>query len=166
MSNIEDKAAPGFWIGFEQVLEFITLFSLVGAINNVLNFLIDKHVPDVVDRTTNSLFYLFRDNDIWLKTNLATLLVSLPVLVIISLILAWQINKKPYLANFRFRKVVVYLILVIAFTMMLGSSSSAVAGYLGGKSVQRIFYHWLVGFLSGLGVFVNYYILTKEDKPV
>lgn len=149
----------GMWLVFHYIILFISLGISALALGGVLHFLVNKYVSDPLDQIS-----YFDFDDYIIRFSLASLLVVFPIFATLFIMAKNQLRKSPTIRNFKTRKVLIYITLVITFLIMVYKLISTVFGFLGGEITIRFILHFLVTFLIAGSIFSYLILEVKEDR--
>ena len=130
--------------------------------------MIDKILPNalasassITDSTGFELVsgFLGVDTTSIVRGYLSALLISYPLFLLLSIELSYLIVKHPTVKNLRSRKILIYITLIAAFLMMLGSIITTIYAFLNGSISTNILGHVAVTILIAGSIFI--YFLTE-----
>ncbi len=139
---------------FYYLLNFITLAFWTIALGQIFYMLIGRRFPDALDVSSPSL----RDE---LAGQLAAVIVTFPVFLIVHSLIQRQLQKRPDLYYSPVRRWLTYVALVLAAIVLVADAVWFVTSFLQGQLTVRFVLDSLVLLVLGGGVFL-YYLMTME----
>ncbi|HSX57872.1 MAG TPA: DUF5671 domain-containing protein [Candidatus Saccharimonadales bacterium] len=152
----------GMWLTFHYVILFISLYVVSVSEGEILHYLVNNWIPDAAEDVSNYGGYL----STLLRGLLAALIVVYPVFAFLFILAKRQIFKNPTIRNFKVRKVLIYITLVVTFLIMIWKLVEVVYSFLGGEIGTRFFAHFAITFIISGSIF--FYLLNevKEDRKL
>lgn len=163
----------GMWVGFLYILFFISLYVLAIAIAGIFNVMIDKLIPNALSSSPSYAVipgvdlitgFLGLDTNSIVRGYLSELIVSFPVFLLLTLILGNQIVRHPMVKNLRSRKILIYITLIAAFIMILGSVITFSYDFLDGTITNNILGHIFVSILIAGSIFIYFIAEVIHDS--
>ncbi|HVY84524.1 MAG TPA: DUF5671 domain-containing protein [Caulobacterales bacterium] len=129
---------PKAYVSAREAFLYLVLFLLLGIVawhlGSLLFALIDKAIPDVLDRGA----YLTDARDSQIRSGVAGLVVAGPLFLWLALHIRKQRHTNPAMQRSRVRKWLTYLTLVIAACTLVGDAISLVYSFLSGELSTRL----------------------------
>ncbi|HVZ98799.1 MAG TPA: DUF5671 domain-containing protein [Caulobacterales bacterium] len=130
---------PKAYVSAREAFLYLVLFLLLGIVawhlGSLLFALIDKTIPDPLDRSGE---YLIQSRDAQIRSGVAGLVVGGPLLLWLSLHIRKQRRANPAMQRSRVRKWLTYLTLVIAACTLIGDAIGLVYNFLSGDLNTRL----------------------------
>jgi hypothetical protein len=140
---------------FYYLLNFITLAFWTIALGQIWYVLIERRFPDALDAGG---FSSIRDS---ISGQLATVIVTFPVFLVVHFLIRAQLQKRPDLYFSPVRRWLTYIALVLAAIVVVVDAVWFVTSFLQGQLSVRFVLDSLVLLVLGGGVFL-YYLLTMD----
>jgi hypothetical protein len=142
---------------FLHLLAFGTLGTWVGAIASLVFTLLDKYLPDVNFGIGNNSSYS-------ISTELASIIVALPVYLYTMSIITRDIAKSPERAESGVRRWLTYIALLITAGVLIGDVITFLAYLLRGELTERFVLKVLTVVILAGGIFWYYLSTLKQEK--
>ena len=161
--NLPPPPVPhfGMWVAFEYIVLFITLYVSAMSLGGILNFAVDKSLPD---RLNQSLSYSLGLGQLLLQGFLAGIIVCYPIFILLFIILRKQLIANQAIRNLRARKLLIYLTLLVTFLIMIGNIISVVFGFLSGNATTNSLAHFGVTVTIAGSIFLYLLLEVREDR--
>jgi hypothetical protein len=145
------------WVAFQYIIMFIALYVSATALAGLLNYGVDKLLPDNIYSSFYSSKYL-------INGYLAALIVSFPIFAVLFVVLNKQAVEKPMVKQFRVRKQLIYFTMVMTFIIMIWHLIATVYSFLNGQTTTSSLGHFGVTLLVAGTIFLDLLIQVKEDR--
>jgi Domain of unknown function (DUF5671) len=144
---------------FLHLLAFGTLGTWVGAIASLVFTLLDKYLPDYI---VGGGFY--SNTSYSISTQLASIIVALPVYLYTMSIIMRDIEKSPEKADSGVRKWLTYIALLITAGVLIGDVITFLAYLLRGELTERFVLKVVTVVILAGGIFWYYLTTLKQEK--
>lgn len=158
-SSSDNDSDFGMWIGFQYILQFISMFVSATTSVLLLHTMIDEWTSGY-----DGFSYYFNSSSSFTRSNLAGLIVSFPIFAFLFLYTKKHIMQNPHLRKFKIRKRLIYVTLVITFIVILYQMSTLIFEMLSGSVGLNFVLKFFVSMAVNGLIFGYYFLQVREDR--
>ena len=159
------KSPESMWDSFEYILMFIAMYVSAISLATILSYLIDQWFPPYNPYPSYGSYSNTSVPD-YIYGFLSALIVSFPIFAFLFLNLMRRVQKNPLVKRMHSRRMLVYITLIVSFTILLFSVIFAVHTFLTGNISVNFLLHLLVAMGISGGIFLYFLGEVKDDRKV
>jgi hypothetical protein len=160
-SSIKTPPPPvprfSMWVTFQYVILFIALYVSATALGGLLNYGVDRLLPNAASSSYFNMKSL-------INGYISALVVAFPIFAVLFILLNKQALNQPIVKQFKARKQLIYFTMVITFIIAIIHLITVVNGFLNGNTTVNSLGHFGVTLLIAGTIFFYLLIQVKEDR--